>query len=59
MISGLCLPGVAGVAHKKWSGAALDNVIFVRVIALVTMCLSIFMAIYAANNFRVRGDMLQ
>jgi hypothetical protein len=51
--------GVSGVAHKKWSGAALHNVIFVRVIALITMCLSIFMAIYAAINFKMRGDMLQ
>eukprot|EP00884_Botryococcus_braunii_P003162 jgi/Botrbrau1/12847/Bobra.0045s0016.1 len=53
------LLGVSGVAHKKWSGEALQNVIFVRVVALITMCLSIFMAIYAAVNFKLRGDMLQ
>lgn len=50
---------MSGVAHKKWSGEALNNVIFVRVVALITMSLSIFMAVYAAINFKVRGDMLQ
>ena len=46
-------------AHKNWGSDYEGQAIFARVLALVFMVLSIFMVIYAAYNFRKRGDMLQ
>ena len=51
--------GVSGVAHKSWGRAYEGHAVFVRSMATGMMCLSIFMAVYAARNFKVRGDMLQ
>lgn len=50
--------GVAGHAHKHWGSEFTSRAILVRVLALVMMLISIFMAIYAAVNFKRRGDML-
>ena len=46
-------------AHKNWGSDYEGQAIFARVLALVFMVLSIVMVIYAAYNFRKRGDMLQ
>lgn len=53
------LLGVSGVAHKSWGRAYAGHAVFVRLVATAMMVLSIFMAIYAARNFKLRGDMLQ
>lgn len=50
--------GVSGVAHKSWGKGYEHHAIAVRVMAATMMCLSIFMAGYAAHMFKVRGDML-
>ena len=56
----LCpFPGVSGVAHKSWGRAYEGHAAFVRTISTAMMVLSIFMAVYAARNFKLRGDMLQ
>ena len=52
------LLGVSGVAHKSWGKSYEHHAIAVRLMAAAMMCLSIFMAAYAAHNFKVRGDML-
>jgi uncharacterized membrane protein YidH (DUF202 family) len=52
-------PGISGVAHKSWGRAYAGHALFVRAIATAMMVLSIFMAVYAARNFKLRGDMLQ
>jgi len=52
------LLGVSGVAHKSWGKAYEAHARAVRAFASLMMCLSIFMAGYAAHCFRVRGDML-
>lgn len=52
------LLGVSGVAHKSWGKGYEHHAIAVRVMAATMMCLSIFMAGYAAHMFKVRGDML-
>lgn len=46
-------------AHKNWGSEYEGQAIFARSLALLFMVLSIVMVIYAANNFRRRGDMLQ
>lgn len=51
--------GVSGHAHRHWSGEFMTRAIAVRVLALAMMAISIGMAIYAAINFKRRGDMLQ
>jgi len=55
----LSFPGVSGVAHKSWGRAYEGHALFARALATGMMVLSIFMAVYAARNFKVRGDMLQ
>lgn len=50
--------GVSGVAHKSWGKGYEHHAIAVRLMAAAMMCLSIFMAAYAAHSFKVRGDML-
>lgn len=50
--------GVSGSAHKKWGSAHVNHIFAVRVMAIVMMIVGITMAIYAASNFRKRGDML-
>ena len=52
------LLGVSGVAHKSWGKAYEAHARAVRAFATLMMCLSIFMAGFAAHCFRVRGDML-
>jgi hypothetical protein len=55
----LLCAGVAGHAHRHWGTEFTKRAIVVRVMALVMMFISICMAIYAAYNFKRRGDMLQ
>ena len=50
--------GVSGHAHKNWGSDYAARAIFVRVLALIMMALSILMTLYAAYNFRLRGEML-
>ena len=50
--------GVSGHAHKNWGSDYAARAIFVRVLALIMMALSILMTLYAAYNFRIRGEML-
>jgi uncharacterized membrane protein YidH (DUF202 family) len=52
------LLGVSGHAHKKWGAEYLKRAISVRILALLMMGISIAMAVYAAYNFKKRGDML-
>ena len=52
------LAGVSGHAHKNWGSDVAARAIFVRVLALIMMALSILMTLYAAYNFRLRGEML-
>ncbi|GAB4819712.1 hypothetical protein N2152v2_006758 [Parachlorella kessleri] len=52
------LLGVAGHAHKHWGSDFTSRAITVRVLALVMLLISVFMAVYAAVNFKRRGDML-
>ncbi|KAI7840567.1 hypothetical protein COHA_005720 [Chlorella ohadii] len=52
------LLGVAGHAHRHWGSDFTVRAVGVRVLALVMMAISIGMAIYAAINFKRRGDML-
>jgi len=54
----LFFEGVSGHAHHHWSSEFTARAIAVRVLALVMMAISIGMAIYAAYNFKRRGDML-
>ena len=49
---------MSGHAHKNWGSDYAARAIFVRVLALVMMALSILMTLYAAYNFRLRGEML-
>ena len=51
--------GVAGHAHKHWGTELTTRTIAIRVLALLMMGVSIGMALYAAYNFKRRGDMLQ
>lgn len=51
--------GVSGHAHKHWGSDFTTRAIAVRILALFMMAISIAMAIYAAFNFKRRGDMLQ
>lgn len=51
--------GVAGHAHKHWGTDLTTRTIGIRILALVMMGVSIAMALYAAYNFKRRGDMLQ
>ncbi|KAK9825872.1 hypothetical protein WJX81_007432 [Elliptochloris bilobata] len=53
------LLGVSAHAHKNWGSDYQGQAVFTRVIALIFMVLSIVMVVYAAYNFRKRGDMLQ
>jgi len=55
----LGLSGVSGHAHKHWGSDFTTRAIAVRILALFMMAISIAMAIYAAFNFKRRGDMLQ
>ena len=55
----LTCTGVSAHAHKNWGSEYEGQAIFARSLALLFMVLSIVMVIYAANNFRRRGDMLQ
>lgn len=50
---------MSGHAHRKWSADFATRAVAVRVLALIMMAISIGMAIYAAYNFKKRGDMLQ
>ena len=50
--------GVSGHAHKHWGSDFAARAIFVRVLGLIMMALSILMTLYAAYNFRLRGEML-
>eukprot|EP00890_Picochlorum_soloecismus_P000314 jgi/Picsp_1/1283/NSC_04764-R1_vacuolar transport chaperone-like protein len=52
------LLGVSGHAHKHWGTEFTTRAIAVRVLALLMMGISIVMAVYAAYNFKRRGDML-
>lgn len=52
------LAGISGHAHHHWGDQFTGRAIFVRVLALIMMAISIGMAIYAAYNFKQRGDML-
>lgn len=52
------LLGVSGHAHKHWGSEYLKRAVSVRILALLMMGISIGMAIYAAYNFKKRGDML-
>lgn len=52
------LLGVSGHAHKNWGSDYVKQAVAVRILALVMMLIGISMAIYAAINFRVRGNML-
>lgn len=49
---------MAGHAHRHWGSDFTARAISVRVLALIMMLISIFMAVYAAYNFKIRGDML-
>ena len=53
------LLGVSGHAHKHWEPEFTARAVAVRLAALVMMAISIGMALYAARNFKRRGDMLQ
>jgi hypothetical protein len=50
--------GVSGHAHHHWGDEFTTRAIAVRVLALFMMAISIGMAIYAAYNFKRRGEML-
>ncbi|KAK9807602.1 hypothetical protein WJX72_003870 [[Myrmecia] bisecta] len=50
--------GISGHAQKHWDSHR-QRAIFVRALALVMMAISIFMAIYATWNFKLRADMLE
>lgn len=50
--------GVSGHAHRHWGDEFSSRAIAVRVLALVMMAISIAMAVFAAYNFKRRGDML-
>jgi hypothetical protein len=52
------LLGVAGHAHHQWEQEYLARAVVVRILALIMMAISIAMAIFAAYNFKRRGDML-
>lgn len=52
------LLGVAGHAHRHWGSDFSARTISIRVLALAMMAISIGIAIYAAYNFKRRGDML-
>lgn len=52
------LLGVSGHAHKHWGSEYMTRAVSVRVLALLMMGISIGMAVYAAYNFKKRGDML-
>lgn len=52
------LLGVSGHAHKHWGSEFTSRAVIVRVLALMMMGISIGMAVYAAYNFKKRGDML-
>lgn len=52
------LLGVSGHAHKHWGGDYVKRAVAVRLLALTMMVIGIVMAVYAAINFRVRGNML-
>lgn len=51
--------GVAGHAHKHWSSDYVKKAIAVRVLALIMMLIGISIAIHAAVNFVIRGNMLE
>ena len=51
--------GISAHAAKHWGSAYETNTVFVRSVAIVMMALAIFMAIYAAYSFYLRGEMLQ
>ena len=55
---GVLHAGVSGHAHKNWGSDVAARAIFVRVLGLIMMTLSILMTLYAAYNFRLRGEML-
>ena len=50
--------GISGHAHKNWGDTYVTGSIFVRGIALAMMGIAILMTLYAAHNFRLRGEML-
>lgn len=50
---------MAGHAHKHWGSDFTARTIAIRLLALGMMAISIAMALYAAYNFKLRGDMLQ
>lgn len=50
--------GVAGHAHRHWGSDFTVRAVGVRLLALLMMAISIGMAVYAAINFKRRGDML-
>lgn len=50
---------MAGHAHKHWGTDLTTRTIAIRLLALLMMAVSIAMALYAAYNFKRRGDMLQ
>lgn len=52
------LLGVSGHAHRHWGSDFAARAIAVRLLALTMMAISIGMAIFAAYNFKRRGDML-
>lgn len=52
------LLGVSGHAHKNWGSDYVKQAVAVRILALTMMLIGISMAIYAAINFRIRGNML-
>ena len=52
------LLGVAGHAHRHWGSDFTARAVAVRVLALIMMGIAIAMALFAAYNFRKRGDML-
>jgi hypothetical protein len=49
---------VSGHAHHHWGSDFTTRAVAVRVLALIMMAISIAMAVYAAYNFKKRGDML-
>ncbi len=50
--------GISGHGHKHWGSDYTNRAIFVRALALGMMAIAIGMAVYAAINFRIRGEML-
>ena len=50
--------GISGHGHKHWGSDYTNRAIFVRLLALGMMAIAIGMAVYAAINFRIRGEML-